>query len=167
MANGFLCHMPPVEAEACLRNVARLVKSGGYLFVSGVDLGVRSKVARELGWTPVTDLIMEIHEGDAPLRHDWPLEYWGLEPFDLDRGDWKHRYASVFQLPERAATNAEGLPPSSQSPAVEPCAGTAFCTDNNGEYQDLNADGFIRVPPPLRRISFIRASMATARNSML
>jgi chemotaxis methyl-accepting protein methylase len=148
VANGFLCHMPPVEAEACLRNVARLVKGGGYLFVSGVELGVRSKVARELGWTPVTDLIMEIHEGDASLRHDWPLKYWGLEPFDLDRGDWKHRYASVFQLPERAATGAEGLPPSSQSPAVEPRAGTAFCTDNSGEYQDLNVDGFIRVPPP-------------------
>ena len=150
VANGFLCHMPPVEAEACLRNVARLVKGGGYLFVSGVDLGLRSKVAQELGWRPVTDLIMEIHEGDASLRHDWPLEYWGLEPFDLERCDWKHRYASVFQLPERAATSAEGLPPSSQSLAVEPRAGTAFCTDNNGEYQDLNADGFIRVPasPP-------------------
>lgn len=49
VANRFLCHIQPEEAEACLRNVARLVKPGGYLFVSGVDLGVRTKVARDLG----------------------------------------------------------------------------------------------------------------------
>jgi chemotaxis methyl-accepting protein methylase len=97
VANRFLCHMHPEEAEECLRNLARLVKPGGYLFVSGVDLGVRSKVARELGWRPVTELISEIHEGDPSLRRDWPLQYWGLEPFDQGRIDWKIRYASVFQ----------------------------------------------------------------------
>jgi chemotaxis methyl-accepting protein methylase len=54
VANRFLCHMHPEEAEKCLRNLARLVKPGGYLFVSGVDLSVRSKVARDLGGRPVT-----------------------------------------------------------------------------------------------------------------
>jgi chemotaxis methyl-accepting protein methylase len=97
VANRFLCHMHPEEAEACLRNLARLVKPGGYLFVSGVDLGVRSKVARELAWRPVTELVSEIHEGDPSLRRDWPLEYWGLEPLDQGRADWKMRYVSVFQ----------------------------------------------------------------------
>jgi SAM-dependent methyltransferase len=97
VANRFLCHMQPEEAEACLCQLARLVKPGGYLFVSGVDLGVRSKVARKLGWRPVTELISEIHDGDPSLRRDWPLEYWGLEPFDQSRSDWKVRYASVFQ----------------------------------------------------------------------
>ena len=101
VANRFLCHMHSEEAEACLRNVARLVKPGGYLFVSGVDLGVRSRVARELGWKPVTELISEIHEGDPSLRRDWPLEYWGLEPFDQSRSDWKMRYAAVFQCGRR------------------------------------------------------------------
>lgn len=97
IANRFLCHMPPAEAEKCLRGLGRQVKPGGYLFVSGVDLDVRTKVCRELGWQPVTDLIREIHEGDPSLRRDWPLEYWGLEPFDQDRADWKMRYVSVFQ----------------------------------------------------------------------
>jgi chemotaxis methyl-accepting protein methylase len=105
-ANRFLCHMPREEAEACLLNLARLVKPGGYLFVSGVDLGVRSKVARDLGWRPVTELISEIHEGDSSLRRGWPLEYWGLEPFDQRRGDWKMRYAAVFQC---GATVGEGI----------------------------------------------------------
>lgn len=98
VANRFLCHMEPADAEACLRNVARLVKPGGYLFVSGVDLSVRSKVSRELGWRPVTDLIREIHDGDPSLSRGWPLEYWGLEPFQEDRRDSMIRYASVFQV---------------------------------------------------------------------
>jgi chemotaxis methyl-accepting protein methylase len=102
VANRFLCHMYPNQAEVCLRNLARSVKPGGYLFVSGVDLDVRSKVAKELGWRPVIEMISEIHEGDISLRRDWPLKYWGLEPFDQGRIDWKMRYASVFQLTDRS-----------------------------------------------------------------
>ena len=98
VANRFLCHMGANDAEACLRSLVRLVKPGGYLFVSGVDLSVRSKVAQELHWEPVLELIREVHEGDPSLRHDWPLEYWGLEPFDRNRADWKMRYASVFRV---------------------------------------------------------------------
>jgi 2-polyprenyl-3-methyl-5-hydroxy-6-metoxy-1,4-benzoquinol methylase len=98
VANRFLCHMEPVAAESCLRNIARLVKSGGHLFVSGIDLDVRTKVAQSMDWKPVTDLIREIHDGDASLRQGWPLEYWGLEPFFTSRPDWKMRYSSVFQI---------------------------------------------------------------------
>jgi chemotaxis methyl-accepting protein methylase len=98
VANRFLCHMYREDAEKCLRNLARLVKPGGYLFVSGVDLDVRTKVAQELGWRPVMDLMREIHDGDRSLHQGWPLEYWGLEPFDQGRIDWKIRYASVFQI---------------------------------------------------------------------
>src|SRR5712671_6499488 len=38
VANRFLCHMRPPEAERCLRSLARLVAPGGHLFVSGIDL---------------------------------------------------------------------------------------------------------------------------------
>jgi chemotaxis methyl-accepting protein methylase len=108
VANRFLVHMKPMAAERCLRNIARLVKPGGYLFVSGIDLDVRTKVARTMGWKPVTDLMREIHEGDPSLRARWPLEYCGLEPF-RDKGlDWKTRYASAFQIGERL-TVAENL----------------------------------------------------------
>lgn len=98
VANRFLCHMKPVAANKCLRNIARLVKPGGYLFVSGIDLDVRATVARELGWKPVTELMREVHDGDPSLRNGWPLEYWALEPFCDNRPDWKLRYASVFQI---------------------------------------------------------------------
>jgi chemotaxis methyl-accepting protein methylase len=100
VASNFLCHMAPLGAERCLRNIARIVKSGGYLFVSGIDLDVRAKVAGALGWRPVSELIEEIHEGDPSVRGDWPFAWWGLEPLDVKRDDWKMRYAAVFQLNE-------------------------------------------------------------------
>ena len=98
VANCFLCHMEPAAAERSLRNVARLVKPGGHLFASGIDLDVRTKVAQEMGWTPITDLLREIHEGDYSLVAGWPLEYWGLEPFRDDQPDYTIRYAAVFQI---------------------------------------------------------------------
>ena len=98
VANRFLCHMAPAAAEKTLRNLARVVKPGGYLFVSGIDLDVRTRIAREMGWKPVSDLMREIHEGDPSLERGWPLEYWGLEPFSNKRSDWKTRYASAFQI---------------------------------------------------------------------
>lgn len=97
VANRFLCHMEPTSAAKCLRNIAQIVKPGGYLFVSGIDLDVRTAVAKEMGWKPVTDLMRAIHEGDPTLRRGWPLTYWGLEPFCDDLPDCKIRYASVFQ----------------------------------------------------------------------
>jgi len=98
VANNFLCHMDDFEAERCLRNIARLVTPGGYLFVSGIDLDVRTKVARDLGWRPVEELLEEIHEGDGGLRPYWPCHYAGLEPLDKKRKDWRLRYAASFQL---------------------------------------------------------------------
>jgi len=101
VANNFLCHMEPPGAERCLRNIARLVKPGGYIFVSGVDLDVRTTVALDLGWKPVPDLMEEIHEGDPWRRDLWPWHYGGLEPFDKRRPDWKVRYASCFRAGEQ------------------------------------------------------------------
>ncbi len=98
VGSNFLCHMTPEDAEKCLRNMARLVRPGGHLFVSGVDLDVRTKVALDFGWEPVRDLMAEIHDGDPSVRADWPWQWWGLEPFDRRRSDWQTRYAAVFQI---------------------------------------------------------------------
>jgi hypothetical protein len=98
VANRFLCHLQPDVAVRSLRAVARFVTPGGYLFVSGVDLDVRARVARELGWTPVTERLEEVHEGDPSLRAGWPLRYWGLEPLDRTRHDFALRYAAAFQV---------------------------------------------------------------------
>jgi chemotaxis methyl-accepting protein methylase len=97
-ANNFLCHMPPLMAERSLRNIARLVRPYGYLFVSGIDLDVRARVAGDLRWLPVEELIEEIHEGDPCNRNLWPHHYVGLEPLNKRRQDWKRRYAAAFQV---------------------------------------------------------------------
>jgi hypothetical protein len=68
VASNFLCHMAPADAEKCLGNIARLVSAGGYLFVSGVDLDVRTKIALDLGWEPARELMTEIHDGDPSVR---------------------------------------------------------------------------------------------------
>jgi chemotaxis protein methyltransferase CheR len=98
VASNFLCHMSRADAEKCLRNIAKLVSPGGYLFVSGVDLDVRTKVALDLGWQPVRELIVEIHDGDRSLRADWPWAWWGLEPLNRNRHDWQTRYAAAFRI---------------------------------------------------------------------
>ena len=99
VASNFLCHMPPADAAKCLRNIGRLANPGGYLFVSGVDLDIRARVARDLGWEPVAELIAEIHDGDPSVRADWPWRWWGLEPLNRRRHDWQARYAAVFRVP--------------------------------------------------------------------
>jgi len=99
IASNFLCHMPPLMAESCLRNIARLVRPYGYLFVSGIDLDVRTKVADDLGWHPVQELLEEIHEGDLCMKTFWPWHYAGLEPLNKKRRDCNRRYAAAFQLP--------------------------------------------------------------------
>lgn len=103
IANNFLCHMDDFAAEICLRNIARLVSPHGYLFVSGIDVDVRTRVARNLGWNPQRELLEEIHEA-GDLRHYWPCHYGGLEPLDKRRPDWKLRYAAAFQLASSAET---------------------------------------------------------------
>jgi chemotaxis methyl-accepting protein methylase/mannose-6-phosphate isomerase-like protein (cupin superfamily) len=98
VASNFLCHMEDSEADRCLRNIARLVAHQGYLCVSGIAVDIRARVARELGWEPVTDLLDEVHDGDISLRGQWPYHYSGLEPLNKRRKDWKIRYAAAFQL---------------------------------------------------------------------
>jgi chemotaxis protein methyltransferase CheR len=97
IASNFLCHMAPDSARLCLRNLARLVCPGGHLFVTGVDLDVRTDVAVELGWEPISELRAEIHDGDPLVRSDWPWQWWGLEPLDRRRADWETRYTAAFR----------------------------------------------------------------------
>jgi chemotaxis methyl-accepting protein methylase len=98
VANNFLCHMGADMAEKCLRNIACLVSPQGYLLVSGIDLNVRTKVAQDLEWSPVQELLEEIHEGDPCMKALWPSHYGGLEPLNRRRRDWRLRYAAAFEL---------------------------------------------------------------------
>jgi len=98
VANNFLYHMDAAAAEKCLRNIARLVSPHGYLFVSGIDLDIRTRVANDLRWSPLQELLEEIHEGDPCMKSFWPCHYAGLEPLNKRRQDWRLRYAAAFEL---------------------------------------------------------------------
>lgn len=112
IANRFLCHMRPDEAERCLKNVARLVKPNGYIFVTGIDLEVRTKVAGELQWKPLKENMRAVHEGDSSLRRGWPLEYWGVEPFGAIGDQNGMRYSCIFQVPSSEHPDDPGPLPS-------------------------------------------------------
>jgi chemotaxis methyl-accepting protein methylase len=98
VANNFLCHMDNSIAERCLRNVARLVSQNGHLFISGMDLDVRTKVAEDLGWAPLHELVEEVHNAETVKGNAWPCHYAALEPCNKKKRDWKIRYAAAFQL---------------------------------------------------------------------
>ena len=70
-------------------------QAGGYLFASGVDLDVRAKVAKELGWEPIMETMKEVYRG-RPDAERWMADRI-LRHRALPR-DWTTRYSSAFQL---------------------------------------------------------------------
>jgi SAM-dependent methyltransferase len=134
VANNFLCHMDASAAERCLRNIASLVSPHGYLFVSGIDLDVRTKVAKDLGWIPVQELLEEIHDGDPRMGVNWPFHYAGLEPLNKKRRDWKLRYAAAFYLlpctEGRENFGGFGVVPTRRLEPAKPCDAKSILSDN-------------------------------------
>ena len=104
VANNFMCHLGQEMAGRCLQNIMKVVKPGGLLVVSGIDLDIREKVMLQNGWHVVDDSIAEVHGGDPSVLAGWPLEYWGLEPFNGKHPNWKYRYSTAFRRPEEASS---------------------------------------------------------------
>jgi len=98
-ANNFLVHYPPSDAEACLSNILRILAPGGFLFIWGVDPEVKTRFVQQAGLSPYDYLIREVYLADERAREVWPWKYWGHEPLDTKRRDWKTRYGTVFQRP--------------------------------------------------------------------
>jgi hypothetical protein len=96
VVNNVLCHMYDSMAERCLRYIVRLVGPNGYLFVSGIDLDIRTRVACDVGLDPLQELLDEIHEGDPSTPTCWPFHYAGLEPLNKSKQGWSIRYAAAF-----------------------------------------------------------------------
>jgi SAM-dependent methyltransferase len=140
LANNFLCHMDAPMAETCLRNIARLVSPHGYLIVSGIDLDVRTKVADDLGWNPLQELLEEIHDGDPILRSVWPCYYGGVEPLNKRRQDWRRRYAAAFQLvPSGAGADNLGVAKNMRRGPVNPrVPGAAFLANEPTHVSDAS-----------------------------
>ena len=99
-AQNFLFHLDRPSARRALTNLRPLVRSGGALFIDGVDLDLRLAFVRREGLIPLDFEIGTIHDEARWARAvGWPYHYWGLEPFLTVRRDWERRYATVFFIP--------------------------------------------------------------------
>jgi chemotaxis methyl-accepting protein methylase len=97
VANNILIHMEHDVALHYFRILTKIVLPGGYLFVSGVDLDVRAKAAKELQLEPISDHMENLHNENS-LTLEWPMHYWGLEPIDVNRRDVVYRYCPLFRV---------------------------------------------------------------------
>lgn len=97
LAQNVLINLPPREARAMFRAIARFLAPRSALFVDGADLGLRAAMTRRLGLEPLDFRVREIHEEARFVRGaGWPWHYWGLEPFRDRAHDPLRRYATIF-----------------------------------------------------------------------
>jgi hypothetical protein len=69
-----------------------------FRWISGVDLeDVRMRVAMDMKWRVVTELMEEIHDGDLSPRDGWPFDYWAKETLQASRRD-AIRYPTAFKV---------------------------------------------------------------------
>lgn len=94
---NLLINLPSRIARTAFRNACRLLAPRAALFVDGMPVGLRQRLTRAAGLVPLDYQIETIHE-EARLLHGaaWPWHYWGLEPFDNSRRNWRTRYATIF-----------------------------------------------------------------------
>jgi trans-aconitate methyltransferase len=106
VAQNFLYHLRRRDARRAFTHLCSLMQPHAALFVDGMDIDLRTTLSARAGLRPLDFRIEAIHR-DALARRGsrWPWTYWGLEPFDGARRDWRRRYATVF-LREAAAQTA-------------------------------------------------------------
>lgn len=94
---NLIVNLPVAVGRRALANVLTLLRPRSAVLLDGVPLGMRAEFTRREGLTPLDYEIETIHNEALLLHGDaWPWHYWGLEPFDGSRRDWRRRYATVF-----------------------------------------------------------------------
>jgi chemotaxis protein methyltransferase CheR len=96
IANNFIGPMDDPLAEACLRNVMKLVCPGGLLVVEGIDTDLKTRILKGSNFGPVLTRQEDIWTADASKR-GWPWIRWGHEPLDRNREAWQFRYSVIFR----------------------------------------------------------------------
>ncbi|MFZ3064381.1 MAG: CheR family methyltransferase [Nitrospirota bacterium] len=96
-AQNFIFHMRRKTAKAAFNNVCSILNSKAVLFIDGIDIDIRLKLAKRNNLEPLEYKIEEIHNEAMMARGvGWPYSYWGLEPFSMSDKDWKRRYSTIF-----------------------------------------------------------------------
>jgi chemotaxis methyl-accepting protein methylase len=96
LANNFMGPMEDPLAEACLRNIMRLVKPGGLLVVEGIDTDLKTRILMPSEFKPVLSRQEDIWTAD-PSKRGWPWVRWSYEPLDRNEEGWQFRYSVIFR----------------------------------------------------------------------
>ncbi len=97
LGQNFMIHMNEAMAAQAFANLASAMAPHGALFVHGIDLDLRERLAARHGLAPVAWRIAEIHDEDSVRRNAWPFYYWGLEPLEPDHPRFAMRYSSIYR----------------------------------------------------------------------
>ena len=97
VAQNFLYHLSRRQSRRAFAHLCAVLKPRAALFVDGMDIDLRHALTAKAGLRPLDYLIPEIHNDAMTLRGaPWPWTYWGLEPMNTARKDWKQRYATIY-----------------------------------------------------------------------
>lgn len=102
---NFMIHMSPTDSEIAFGNLVGAARTGGALFLGGMDLDSRPKLIAKHGLEPINWRIDAIHDGDGMRRSAWPWQYWALEPVNSRALGWAERYCTIFLKREQQAVS--------------------------------------------------------------
>ena len=99
LGQNFMIHMDEASAETALASLVAAARSGGALFLGGMDLEKKASLLAPHQLVPVDWNIEAIHEEDKIRRAAWPWYYWSLEPINHSDCNFLTRYSTIFIKP--------------------------------------------------------------------
>ncbi len=96
-AQNVLFHLPRPQAREAFRNIHGVLKTGGALFINGVDTDMRVDMSKRLGLEPLDYLVEEIHNDSRVDRGKrWAGTYVGRKPFTRSGRNWLREQGTIF-----------------------------------------------------------------------
>ncbi len=99
LGQNFMIHMNEASAEIALASLVAAARSGGVLFLGGMDLEMKTSLLTAHKLVPLDWNIIRIHEEDDMRRSTWPWNYWSLEPIRSHDRNYLTRYSTIFLKP--------------------------------------------------------------------
>ena len=99
LGQNFMIHMDTASAKTALASLVAAARSGGALFLGGMDLDTKTTMVTSHRLVPVDWNVAAIHDADEMRRAAWPWSYWSLEPIGRRRRDYLTRYSTIFRKP--------------------------------------------------------------------
>lgn len=96
---NFMIHMDDASAKTALASLVAAARSGGALFLGGMDLETKTDLLASHQLMPLEWNVSGIHDADEMRRSAWPWHYWSLEPIHHRDRNYLTRYSTIFLKP--------------------------------------------------------------------